>query len=388
MQVCLRPCCTIRLLWASLLPSWISTICYYDSRPRLGTEFRNSILRYGFLERCILLLPQFWQRRFVSFSRPPTSSFTNKPLGSVPVATWAFRACVIQGSQQIYVAFLWFWGSQLTNQTVNGIVSANLAIYGSLLTAIATPIAILLWVIGVALFLGLPDYYRQAPGQIPSFYKSVMRRKIVLWFFVAVLIQNFFLSAPYGRNWRYLWSSAHAPTWMIVLLVFAFFVGVWAILLGIFSRASLRHSWILPMFAVGLGAPRWCQMLWATSGMGSWVPWAGSPLAGALAGRALWLWLGTLDAVQGVGFGMILLQTLTRFHVVFSLVCAQVLGSIATIVARACAPDATGPGPIFPNLALSLHGLKEAWFWIGLIAQIIVCVGFFRWFRKEQLTKP
>lgn len=322
------------------------------------------------------------------FLLSPNPSIANIPLGSVPVATWAFRACVIQGSQQIYVAFLWFWGSQLTDQTVNGIVSANLAIYGPLLTAIATPIAILLWVIGVALFFGLPDYYRQAPGQIPSFYKSVMRRKIVLWFFVTVIIQNFFLSAPYGRNWRYLWSSVHAKTWMVVLLVFGFFIGVWAALLTIFSRASLRHSWILPMFAVGLGAPRWCQMLWATSGMGSWVPWAGSPLAGALAGRTLWLWLGTLDAIQGVGFGMILLQTLTRFHVVFSLVCAQVLGSVATIVARACAPDATGPGPIFPNLAVSLHGLKNAWFWIGLIAQIIVCAGFFRWFRKEQLTKP
>ncbi len=324
--------------------------------------------------------------------RPPSSPssplVTNKPPGSVPVATWAFRACVIQGSQQIYVVFLWFWGSQLTNQTINGIVSANLAIYGPFLTAITTPIAVLLWVIGVALLLGLPDYYRQAPGQIPSFYKSVMRRKIVLWFFVTVLIQNFFLSAPYGRNWRYLWSSDHAKTWMVVLLVLGFFVGVWAVLLSIFSRASLRHSWILPMFAVGLGAPRWCQMLWAVSGMGSWVPWAGSPLAGALAGRTLWLWLGTLDAIQGVGFGMILLQTLTRFHVVFVLVCAQVLGSIATIVARACAPDATGPGPIFPNLATSLDGLKNAWFWIGLIAQIVVCVGFFRWFRKEQLTKP
>ena len=301
---------------------------------------------------------------------------------------WAFRACVIQGSQQIYVVFLWFWGSKLTAQTVNGVVSANLAIYGPLLTAITTPIAVLLWLVGIALFFGLPEYYRQAPGQIPSFYKSVMRRKVVLWFFVAVLIQNFFLSAPYGRNWRYLWSSVHAKTWMVVLLVCGFFVGIWAILLAIFSRASLRHSWILPMFAVGLGAPRWCQMLWGVSGMGEGVPWAGSPLAGALAGRTLWLWLGTLDAIQGVGFGMILLQTLTRFHVIFTLVCAQVLGSIATIVARACAPDATGPGPIFPNLATSLHGLRNAWFWIGVLAQIAICVGFFRWFRKEQLTKP
>ena len=308
--------------------------------------------------------------------------------GSVPVATWSFRACVIQGSQQIYVVVLWFWGSRLTQETLKGIVVQRTTVYGPTLTGITIPIALFLWSIGVILYRGLPDYYRQTPGQIPSFYQSVMRRKIVLWFFVTVLIQNFFLSAPYGRNWRYLFSSAHAPAWMIWLLVIAFFVVLWAVMLWAFSSLSKRHSWILPMFAVALGAPRWCQMLWGTSGMGAWVPWAGSPLAGALVGRTLWLWLGTLDAIQGVGFGMILLQTLTRFHVVFALVCAQVLGSIATIVARAAAPDGNGPATVFPNLAMSLDGLKHPAFWVTIVFQLIICAGFFRWFRKEQLTKP
>ena len=308
--------------------------------------------------------------------------------GSVPVATWSFRACVIQGSQQIYVVFLWFWGSQLMQQTLKGVVVQKTTVYGPVLTGITTPIAILLWAIGIILYFGLPDYYRQTPGQIPSFYYSVMRRKIVLWFFVSVLIQNYFLSAPYGRNWRYLFSSNHAPAWMIWLLIIAFFVFLWAAMLWLFSSLSKRHSWILPMFAVALGAPRWCQMLWGVSGMGSWVPWAGSPVAGALVGRSLWLWLGTLDAIQGVGFGMILLQTLTRFHVVFVLVCAQVLGSIATIVARATAPDGNGPGTVFPNLAMGLAGLKYPWFWLTIVFQLAICAGFFRWFRREQLTKP
>ncbi|KAK3167502.1 hypothetical protein OEA41_010629 [Lepraria neglecta] len=142
------------------------------------------------------------------------------------------------------------------------------------------------------------------------------------------------------------------------------------------------------MFAVGLGDPLWCQMLWGTSGLGTWVPWAGSPLAGTLVGRALWLWLGVLDAIQGVGFGMIFLQTLTRFHVVFALVCAQVLGSGATIVARATSPDGNGPGSVFPNLALNLDGLKSPVFWVAMLMQVAICVGFFRWFHKEQLTKP
>ena len=308
--------------------------------------------------------------------------------GSVPVATWSFRACVVQGSQQIYVVVLWFWGSQLTQETLKGIVVQKTTVYGAALTGITLPIAIFLWSIGLTLYLGLPDYYRQTPGQIPSFYTSVTRRKIVLWFFVTVLIQNYFLSAPYGRNWRYLFSSNHAPAWTIWLLILAFFVVIWALFLWLFSSLSKRHSWILPMFAVALGAPRWCQMLWGTSGMGTWVPWAGSPLAGALVGRALWLWLGTLDAIQGVGFGMILLQTLTRFHVVFALVCAQVLGSIATIVARATAPDGSGPGTVFPNLAMSLEGLRRPWFWVTIVFQLVICAGFFRWFRKEQLTKP
>lgn len=67
--------------------------------------------------------------------------------------------------------------------------------------AICYPITVLLWGIGVLLIFGLPNYYRQKPGKVPSFYKSLLRRKIVLWNFVAVILQNFFLSAPYGRNW-------------------------------------------------------------------------------------------------------------------------------------------------------------------------------------------
>ena len=47
-------------------------------------------------------------------------------------------------------------------------------------------------------------------------------------------------------------------------------------------------------------------MLWGTSALGLYVPWAGH--AGPYAAIALWLWLGVLDAVQGVGLGMILLQ--------------------------------------------------------------------------------
>ena len=209
------------------------------------------------------------------------------------------------------------------------------------------------------------------------------------WFFVVIIIQNYWLSAPYGRNWLYLWSSQHVPAWSIGLLVVFFFVIIWAALLYVFAILSTSHSWVLPVFAMGLGAPRWAQMLWGTSNIGLYLPWAGGPAASAIAGRSLWLWLGVLDAMQGVGFGMILLQTLTRFHVFFTLIAAQVLGSIATILARATAPDKIGPGTVFPDFSAgAMPGLGEAAFWLALLMNLAVPVGFFMFFRKEQLSKP
>ena len=77
-------------------------------------------------------------------------------------------------------------------------------------------------------------------------------------------------------------------------------------MLAALTYFSKTHTWLLPIFAVGLGAPRWCQMLWGTSSLALYIPWAGN--AGPYLGLCLWLWLGVLDAIQGVGLGMILLQ--------------------------------------------------------------------------------
>lgn len=325
---------------------------------------------------------------FYSFASASGSFFFAQNFGSTgsaPVKTWGFRACMIQGTQQIYVVALWFWGDKISSLTDAGDVVS----YGWKMTAAGVPIAIFFWAVGLVLYFGLPVYYRQAPGGVPSFYTAVFRRKIIVWFFVAVFLQNYFLSAPYGRNWKYLWSSKHAPAWAIVLLIIFFFIIVWAAILWYFSYLSVTHSWIIPMFAVGLGAPRWCQMLWSTSNIGMYLPWAGGPVASALLGRGLWLWLGVLDSLQGIGFGMVLLQTLTRFHITFTLVAAQVIGSIATILARATAPDATGPGNVFPDFSVDWRGaLGQADFWVALLFQLVVCVGFFTFFRKEQLSKP
>lgn len=67
------------------------------------------------------------------------------------------------------------------------------------------------------------------------------------------------LIQPYGRNWSFLWAVP-IPKWKILILVAVFFIGVWAALLVILTHFSKTHTWLLPVFAVGLGAPRWCQV--------------------------------------------------------------------------------------------------------------------------------
>jgi len=309
--------------------------------------------------------------------------------GGSQTKTWVFRACIIQGTQQIYVCALWAWGAYLSKRNMEGLLASAPVSSSWQVVAVCIPIACLMWAVGLINWFGLPTYYRQNPGNIPSFYTSIGRRKIILWFFVAVIIQNFFLSPVYARSWSFLFSSGAAPLWAIVLLILVFFIGVWAGLLGIFARLSKSHSWILPLFAIGLGAPRWAQIWWGISNIGLYLPWAPGGVAGsAVLSRALWLWLGTLDQIQGVGLGMILLVTLTRIHVAFTLITAQVLGSVATMVARACAPNKIGPGPISPDITKGIGEIWQAWFWIGLVCNVGICVGFFMFFRKEQLSKP
>ncbi|QIW99286.1 hypothetical protein AMS68_004804 [Peltaster fructicola] len=309
--------------------------------------------------------------------------------GVAPTQSWTFRACAIQGTQQLYLVGLWFWGDTLTRASAQGLTAQSQLTYGWPMTAIGVPVAVFLWSIGIVLFLGLPQYYRQKPGAVPSFYSSIFRRKIILWFFFAVFVQNFFLAAPYGRNWAYLWSSNHAPSWTIALLVILFFVLVWATMLTIFGRLSKVHSWIMPMFAVALGAPRWAQIWWSTSNIGTFLPWAGTPLASALLGRSLWLWLGVLDSLQGVGIGMLLLQTLTRLHISYALILAQIVGSVGTIISRADGLGSIGPATYFPSPAADVWDvLNSGGFWICMLFQIFLCIGYFAFFRKEQLAKP
>jgi alpha-1,3-glucan synthase len=289
--------------------------------------------------------------------------------GAVPVKDWMFRASMIQGIQQIYTVALWYWSSKVSAAEVGGVSTAALSTWR--LTAVVMPIAAVCFAIGVLLALGLPNYYRQSPGRILFFYTSLFRRRIVLWFFFMVIVQNWFLSAAFGRNWSFLWSSQHAKTWEIVILVVFFFIILWVFILFIFRVLSKEHSWILPVFGLSLGAPRWAQTWWGTSNIGHYLPWAGSLTSGAIISRCVWLWLGVLDEIQQVGLGMILLQTLTRVHVCFVLLAAQALGSIATICARGFAPNKVGPASISPDVGTSLDKVGNAWFWIALFFQLL-----------------
>lgn len=303
------------------------------------------------------------------------------------VATEIFtlRATIVQGSQQLWVAALWYWGDRL-----NARVPGKTAPWW--IVIILWPLAVLCVLFSFCLYRGLPDFYRQVPPKVPNFTKTLFRRKLVLWFLASEVLRDYWLSGPYGRNWSFLWGS-HLPKWQIFLLVILFFVGVWGAMLLVLTHFSKTHTWLLPVFAVGLGAPRWCQMLWGTSSLALYIPWAGS--AGPYLGTSLWLWLGVLDAIQGVGLGMILLQTLSRLHVCATLAYAQVIGCICVMVARATAPNRIGPGSVFPDAAKwdFENGLKgspmaSAPFWLALICQVIIVFGYFWFYRKEQLARP
>ncbi|EFQ35820.1 alpha amylase [Colletotrichum graminicola M1.001] len=308
--------------------------------------------------------------------------------GGAPTKQWITRALSVAGVAQVYSLMLWYWGS-LTHTPETSPMSFFDGTTIPKALVICVPIAIMLWAIGAILFLGLPDYYRQAPDNIPGFYISLVRRKLVPVFFIMIIIQNYWLSAPYGRNWQFLFASQFIPGWGVVLLALGFFVVLWSIILYVFSFFSESHTWLLPIFAIGLCAPRWAQMLWGTSSMGMYLPWAGGPVGSAILSRCLWLWLGLLDNIQGVGLGMMLLATLTRQHVLAVLIGAQVVGSAFTMLARATSPNALSPNTTFPDFSQGLMpGISSWWFWICLGFQLVIPVLFFKFFRKEQVSKP
>ena len=86
---------------------------------------------------------------------------------------------------------------------------------------------------------------------------------------------------------------------------------------------------------------------------------------------------------------MALLQTLTRIHITVVLTASQILGAAVTLIAKASTPNKDGPESVFPDLATRVvAGLMQPWFWVALGCQLVIPVGFFFFFRKEQMSKP
>ncbi|PLW45220.1 hypothetical protein PCASD_04029 [Puccinia coronata f. sp. avenae] len=328
---------------------------------------------------------------FYSFASSAGFLFFSSNFGEEAGGTtdsWVRRACIVQGTQQVWVGALWYWGFKLQNVDPT---NAALAPPGWI-NAITLTLGAGCFFIAYILYTGLPKYYRNVPGTVPNFTRALFRRKLVLWYLAAEILRNYWLSGPYGRNWNFLWTRETSFGMTLFLLLF-FFVGVWGLTIWGLSLASKTHTWLVAIFAIGLGAPRWCQMLWGTSSVASYISWGG--IAGPHLATSLWLWLGVLDAVQSVGLGMILLQTLSRVHVAATLCLAQIIGSTAVLVARATAPNRIGPGGVFPDLGLWNPNFSYAdsplanWpFWIALICQLIIVAGYFILFRREQLSKP
>lgn len=178
---------------------------------------------------------------------------------------WALRACMVQGLQQLWTTALWYWGNKLSGNAPGVAQPWWIAL-------IVWPLALICIGFYFCLAYGLPDYYKQVPPAVPNFFRTLFRRKLVIWFLTSEILQSYWLSGPYGRNWSFLWSNTRIPTWAILILVLVFFIGVWGALLSVLTHLSKTHSWILCVFAVGLGCPRWCQMLWGTSSLALYIP--------------------------------------------------------------------------------------------------------------------
>ena len=80
----------------------------------------------------------------------------------------------------MYVAALWYWGAALAKAEGTASPVANLNSYPQIIAPLCIIVACLMWSVGFLLFMGLPPYYHQAPGHIPSFYVSLFRRKVIV----------------------------------------------------------------------------------------------------------------------------------------------------------------------------------------------------------------
>ena len=100
---------------------------------------------------------------------------------------WILRACIVQGTQQVWVAALWYWGDKL-----KGAAPGNITPWW--IVTVVWPLSVMSFVFAYLMLYGLPDYYRQTPPKVPNFLKTLFRRKLVLWFLGSEILRDYWLS--------------------------------------------------------------------------------------------------------------------------------------------------------------------------------------------------
>ena len=113
------------------------------------------------------------------------------------------RACIVQGSQQIWVAALWYLGDKLNNAIPGTLTPWWIVCIVWPLAALSLFFVILVaWTSGVSyrlipliiLLTSNAEYRRQTPPKVPNFYNTLFRRKLVLWFLFSLVLRDFWLS--------------------------------------------------------------------------------------------------------------------------------------------------------------------------------------------------
>jgi hypothetical protein len=97
------------------------------------------------------------------------------------------RACVVQGTQQVWVAALFFWGYKLSGSAGNLVPPWWVAL-------VVWPLSIISFLFAYLMLYGLPEYYRQTPPKVPNFIKTLFRRRIVVWFLASEILRDYWLS--------------------------------------------------------------------------------------------------------------------------------------------------------------------------------------------------
>jgi alpha-1,3-glucan synthase len=114
------------------------------------------------------------------------------------------RVCLVQGTQQIWVAVLWYWGVQF-----QGVRQGHPRPWWIVL--VVWPLAAISLLFAYFMLYGLPgkqfspaphvpnvqfstEYYRQTPPKVPNFLKTLFRRKLVIWFLVSEVLRDYWLS--------------------------------------------------------------------------------------------------------------------------------------------------------------------------------------------------